>query len=252
MKKISLLILSAALLASCGGASSTSKSSSVEPEPSSSSIAESDPVESVSSSEESVTSMDLKTVESSEDITEESIESSEESSESSEESVESVESSEESIESIESSEEVKSQVVSFAASSGSGEHDAASLGELMIGDLIAEVGNISKIYKSAGAGGAHANEEGVIKTGTAKANGTMTITCTEPVKSISFVCHDFYKPSEQYPTNSNKIIINGVEKLAPYNTDAVGEDLEFVFDEPTDTINFEANRVYIWSLTIIA
>lgn len=103
MKKFSLLILSAALLASCGGASSASKSSSVEPEPSSSSIAESSLPISVESSEES-----SEPVETSEESSE-SLESSEESSEpieSSEESSESLESSEDiTEESIESSEE---------------------------------------------------------------------------------------------------------------------------------------------------
>lgn len=141
-----------------------------------------------------------------------------------------------------------SQIVSFATSSGSGEHDADSLLALMKGDLVKAITNVSKIYKSTGTGGAHPNEDGIIKTGTSKANGTMTITCEKPITKLTIDCHDFYAKSDAYPTNSNKITINGVEQLTPYNVTGEKDTLTWEFAEAVETIEFSAARVYIWSM----
>ena len=142
--------------------------------------------------------------------------------------------------------EFETQVVDFSGTSGSGEHNAESLGAFVLGDLITAVSNVSKIYKSTGSSGAHPNSDGIIKTGTSSANGTMTLTSAKPIKKLVIKCHDFYAKSADHPTNSNKLSINGVEKLAPYNETGNGEDLEWEFTEPVSTIELVAmKRVYM-------
>lgn len=142
------------------------------------------------------------------------------------------------------------QVISFASTSGNGEHSDDSLTAMMAGDLVESVTGVNKVYKSTGSGGAHPNEDGILKLATAKANGTMTINLKKAVKSISIKNHDFYAKSDQYPTNSNKLIINGVEKLAAYNENGDGEDILWEFEEAVSVISIETTRVYIWEMTI--
>lgn len=142
------------------------------------------------------------------------------------------------------------QVISFASTSGSGEHSDDSLTEMMTGELVESVTGVSKVYKSTGSGGAHPNTDGILKLATAKANGTMTINLKKAVKTISIKNHDFYAKSEAYPTNSNKLIVNGVEKLAAYNEAGDGENIVWEFDEAVTTISIETTRVYIWEITL--
>ncbi len=146
---------------------------------------------------------------------------------------------------------VVTQVISFAATSGSGEHDADSLMAFMEGDLVASVSEVSKVYKSTGTSGAHPNEDGILKLGTSKANGTFTLELKEAISKIEIKCHDFYAKSDDHPTNSNAIAINGDEKLTPYNETGEGELLTWEFAEPVSSIALVANkRVYIWEITL--
>lgn len=146
---------------------------------------------------------------------------------------------------------IVTQVISFAVTSGSGEHDADSLMAFMEGDLVASVSEVSKVYKSTGTSGAHPNEDGILKLGTAKANGTFTLELKEAISKIEIKCHDFYAKSDDHPTNSNSIAINGDEKLTPYNETGEGELLTWEFVEPVSSIALVANkRVYIWEITL--
>lgn len=140
-------------------------------------------------------------------------------------------------------------VISFAATSGSGEHDNDSLLALMNNELITAVSDVSKIYKSTGTSGAHPNTDGIIKTGTSKLPGTMKLTLAKAVKKLEISCHDFYAKTDAYPTNSNKITVNGIEQLAPYNAEGNAENLVWEFTEPVTEINYSSTRVYLWSMT---
>ena len=81
----------------------------------------------------------------------------------------------------------------------------------------------------------------------------MTLTCVKPIKKVVIKAHDFYAKSDAYPTNSNSIKVNDIEKLAPYNAEGNGEDLEFEFVEGASTINLVTNkRVYMWTITLYA
>lgn len=113
---------------------------------------------------------------------------------------------------------------------------------------------VSKVYKGTGSGGAHPDQGGLLKLGTGKAQGQIVLTFAEGTKvvKVELVCHDFYKMSEQYPTNSNKISVNGCEAvLAPYNADGTMEKVSFEFATASNVITIDTNnRIYIEKIII--
>ena len=111
-----------------------------------------------------------------------------------------------------------------------------------------------KVYfNGTGDGGAHPKANGMIKVGTGKVDGDFTLTYADDVKitKVVIVCHDFYKLSDAYPTNSNTISVNGSEPvLLPYNADGAGEEMTFEIAE-TNVVSFTFHyRAYIWSITL--
>ena len=90
----------------------------------------------------------------------------------------------------------------------------------------------SKVYAGNGSGGAKPNALGMIKFGTGSANGTLTLTFADSVRinKVEIKCHDFNSMSDQYPTTTSSVSVNGVSKANPYNTSATPETLTFEFD----------------------
>ena len=113
------------------------------------------------------------------------------------------------------------------------------------------LGTYENIYASAGTGGCHASEYGLVKMGTSKNNGVINLTTTENFTQCKVVCHDFYALSDTYPTNSNKLDINGIEKLSPYNAEGTGEELVWTFDANNSFTFTSSKRVYLWSIEFI-
>ncbi len=113
------------------------------------------------------------------------------------------------------------------------------------------LGEYTNVYSNAGTGGCHQKEYGLVKMGTAKAEGVVNFTTVEKFTQCKVVTHDFYALSDTYPTNSNSLAINGDSKLSPYNAEGQGEEVVYTF-EGTDNFTFTSNkRVYIWSIEFI-
>ena len=128
-------------------------------------------------------------------------------------------------------------------------YNDASMNEAWGNDALT-ISNVSAVYASAGVGGCHANEVGLIKMGTSKKQGTFTVTTSEPFAKVLVNCHGFYTPSEKYPNNDNRFDVNGITVDAPFNATGAAEDLEFTLTEPATSWTFTSmNRVYIWSIT---
>ncbi len=110
----------------------------------------------------------------------------------------------------------------------------------------------TRIYNGNGSGGAYANTAGLLKTGTADVAGQIKFTLDGTANKVEILCHDFYKKSSQYPTNSNTISVNGSEtQLAPYNESATFDTLTFDLPVATNEITIDiTNRVFIKEIKI--
>ena len=111
---------------------------------------------------------------------------------------------------------------------------------------------VTNIYDGNGTGGAYPSTAGFLKTGTSSEAGQIKFTLDGTANKVEILCHDFYKPSTQYPTNSNTFSVNGSDPvLAPYNSDATFETLTFDLDEASNVITIDINnRAYIKSIKI--
>jgi len=105
----------------------------------------------------------------------------------------------------------------------------------------------SKIYCNTGSGGAFPTAVGMVKGGTGSANGSIAFTLDVDVVKVEVTCHDFYKKSADYPTNSNYVKVNDLEaQLAPYTEDGTFGDLTFELAAGSKSITIETQkRVYI-------
>ena len=105
----------------------------------------------------------------------------------------------------------------------------------------------TRIYDGNGTGGAYEDTAGLLKTGTSSATGQIVFTLDGLANKVEILCHDFYKKSSSYPTNSNTVAVNDSEAvLAPYNTSATFGTLEFELAEASKTITIDINkRVFI-------
>ena len=75
---------------------------------------------------------------------------------------------------------------------------------------------LTKIYNGNGSGGGRPNQAGFLKTGTGSVEGDIVLTFSKKVTKVEIVCHDFYSKSSTYPTNNNKVSVNGsAEQLSP-------------------------------------
>ena len=87
---------------------------------------------------------------------------------------------------------------------------------------------LTKVYDGNGTGGAFPNSAGFLKCGTGKVDGALELAFDKKVTKVEITCHDWYTKSDNYPTNSNTIAVNGgAAQLAPYTTDATMGVLSF-------------------------
>ena len=144
--------------------------------------------------------------------------------------------------------------LNYAGLTGTGTEIAAEDALAKIGKGNAHVTAVTatKIYDGNGTGGALENTTGLLKTGTGKAAGQIVLTLDAKASKVEILCHDFYKPSEQYPTNSNKVSVNGsAEQLPAYNADVTFGTLTFELAEASETITINfANRVFVKEIKI--
>ena len=144
--------------------------------------------------------------------------------------------------------------LNYAGLTGTGTEIAAADALAKIGQGNAHVTAVTatKIYDGNGTGGALENTAGLLKTGTGKAAGQIVLTLDAKASKVEILCHDFYKPSEQYPTNSNKVSVNGsAEQLPAYNADVTFGTLTFELAEASETITINfANRVFVKEIKI--
>ena len=88
-------------------------------------------------------------------------------------------------------------------------------------------------------------DESEIRTGGVKLLGSK-------VAKVQIVCHDWYKKSTDYPTNSNKVSVNGSEAvLAPYNEEGTFGTLTFDLATASETVTIDTNlRVFIQKIIV--
>ena len=146
-------------------------------------------------------------------------------------------------------------VLDYSGLTGTGTEiktDADSLTKIGQGNAHVTAVVSSKIYDGNGTGGAYANTAGLLKTGTGSAAGQITFTLDAKASKVEIKCHDWYKKSEAYPTNSNNVAVNGsADQLAPYNEEGTFEYLTFELAEASKTVTIDAkNRIFIKEIKI--
>ena len=122
---------------------------------------------------------------------------------------------------------------------------------------------LDRIYNGTGSGGAYPDSAGYVKTGTGSVEADMQLTFSKKVTKVEIVCHDFYKKSDAYPTNTNQVAVNnGTAQLAPYTENADFATLTFVLDTASENVNIHVSntattastnkggRIYIKSITV--
>ena len=109
----------------------------------------------------------------------------------------------------------------------------------------------TRIYNGNGSGGAYENTAGMLKTGTKDIAGQIKFTLDGLANKVEIYCHDFYKKSDSYPTNSNTVSVNGsATQLAPYNTSATYGTLTFDLED-TDEITIDIEkRIFVKNIKI--
>ena len=146
-------------------------------------------------------------------------------------------------------------VLDYSGLTGTGTEiktDADSLTKIGQGNAHVTAVTSSKIYDGNGTGGAYANTAGLLKTGTGSAAGQIVFTLDAKASKVEIKCHDWYKKSADYPTNSNNVAVNGsADQLAPYNEEGTFEYLTFELAEASETITIDAkNRIFIKEIKI--
>ena len=126
-------------------------------------------------------------------------------------------------------------------------------GALGADSAVLEATTLTKIYDGNGKGGAYENTAGLLKAGTSKAAAQIVLDFAEgiDVTKVEISCHDWYKKSADYPTNSNTIAVNGGEAIyAPYTEDGTAGTLAFDIEE-SNTVTIDINkRAFIFSITV--
>lgn len=98
-------------------------------------------------------------------------------------------------------------------------------------NMLVSATNLSKIYQGNGTGGdEYANSEKVLKTGTGKANGTMTLTFAENVTKVTLLLRGW--------GSTDTLTINGVTKTLPSTL----EEITFELDEASSVLSFEFGK----------
>ena len=112
---------------------------------------------------------------------------------------------------------------------------------------------VTKIYDGNGTGGAYPETSGFLKAGSSKADGQIVLNFGDKkVTKVEIKCHDWYKLSDAYPTNSNKISVNGSEGvLVPYTADGTPDVITFTLDEASSVVTIDiARRAFIFDIVV--
>ncbi len=113
---------------------------------------------------------------------------------------------------------------------------------------------LNKVYAGSTSGGALEKMPGYLKLGTSKAQGQITLTFGEgsKVTKVEIYCHDWYKKSDAYPTNSNYVSVNGSDKvLAPYNETGACEVLTFDLTDGSNKVTIDTDkRIFISKIVV--
>ena len=154
--------------------------------------------------------------------------------------------------------EVVTYTFSFAGLTGVGseisaDNALATFQECTETPDVLEAVTLTKIYDGNGTGGAYPDTAGLLKTGTSKVAGQIVLDFAEgtEVTKVEITCHDWYKKTENYPTNSNTVAVNAGEAVyAPYNEEGTAEALVFEI-EASNTVTIDiTNRVFIFSIVV--
>ena len=117
---------------------------------------------------------------------------------------------------------------------------------------------LTKVYDGNGTGGAYPDTAGFLKCGTGKVDGALELTFAKKVTKVEITCHDWYKKSDKYPTNTNTFAVNGgTAQLAPYTVDGTMGVLTFdIAASETVSINLDNTsssgfgRAFISKITV--
>ena len=106
-----------------------------------------------------------------------------------------------------------------------------------------------KVYDGNGTGGALENTTGLLKFGSSKENGVLTLKIGGLANRVTLKAHDFYVISEKYPTTKNTIKVNGVEQAMPYLAEAAPTEVAFEIPEDDDIEISFVGRGYLFEAT---
>ena len=77
---------------------------------------------------------------------------------------------------------------------------------------------------------------GLVKMGTSKKEGVISLTFSETISKVEILCHDFFKKDSGHATNSNKLDVNGDAQLLPYTETPTPGTLTFNLSEPSEDV----------------
>lgn len=77
---------------------------------------------------------------------------------------------------------------------------------------------------------------GLVKMGTSKKEGVISLTFSETISKVEILCHDFFKKDSSHTTNSNKLDVNGDTQLLPYTETPTPGTLTFNLSEPSEDV----------------
>ena len=112
---------------------------------------------------------------------------------------------------------------------------------------------LTKIFEGTGSGGSKPNTAGILKTGTKDVNGKFVLTFDRKVASVQIKVHDFFVPSDTYPTNTTNIVVNGSDaQTVAYNAEGTPGVLTFDLTTASETVTIDCNgRMYIYEIVIV-
>lgn len=110
-------------------------------------------------------------------------------------------------------------------------------------DSINSITSVAKVYDGNGLGGAKAEKAGLIKFGTSKANGSITIKFNTGVlvSKVVINCHSFYINDSNSTNTTDFVAVNDLTPVAaPYNATATPEDVEFVIENGSNEVTIKS------------
>lgn len=126
--------------------------------------------------------------------------------------------------------------------------DASYTGTQITLDSVA----VTTVYEGNGDGGVFPQTSGLIKMGKSKTSGEIVLTFASNVEISKVVIntHDWYTSSEQYPTTSRTLTVNGQTQTNVYTADGVPADLTFEFDASNVVTIASSERCFVFSITV--